>query len=266
MTLTVGDRPHISYTQLNMFLRCGEQYRRRYIEGEIIPPSGALVRGSSCHKAEEVNYKQKIETKKDLPLSDVQDAFSAAWEEEKYSIAFTEEELEGQSPTQALGRWKDSGVGLIKVYQEQVAPTARPTHVEQGFTIRFEGDHPDLIGFIDRIDEGTIIADQKHVGKSPPAAAILSDIQMTTYDLGFRAAFGRKPTKLVRECAVATKVPKTVVQDCGPRDDAAIEHLVWRLAAFMEALEKGVFLPAGNGDWCCSPKWCGYYPTCKYRQ
>jgi len=260
------ERKHVSISQLNMFLRCGEQYRRRYVEGEIIPPSGSLVRGSCCHKGEEHNFRQKIGSQQDLPLADVLDVFSTAWEEQKYSIAFTEDELAGQSPTKALGAWKDSGTALVKVYQEQVAPTTRPTHVEQGFTICFDGGFPDLIGFIDRIDAATIIADQKHVGRSPSAGAVETDAQMTTYDLGFRAAFGRKPTELVRECAVATKVPKTVVQRCGPRDDAALNHLLWRFEAFVAALEKGVFLPASNGHWCCSPKWCGYYHTCKYRQ
>ncbi|MDH4178914.1 MAG: PD-(D/E)XK nuclease family protein [Armatimonadota bacterium] len=266
MTLTATNEKRISYTQLNMFLRCGEQYRRRYIEGEIIPPSGSLVRGRTCHAAEEKNFRQKIQSKQDLPLAEVLDAFSTAWEEEKYSIAFTEEELEGQTPTAALGTWKDSGVALLTVYQEQIAPLARPTHVEQGFTVNFQGGYPPLIGYLDRIDDHTIIADVKHVAKSPSQGAIDSDMQMTVYDLGFRTAFGRTPTALVRECAVATKTPKTVVQRCEARSPQAINHLLCRIEAFLDAMQKGVFLPADNGHWCCSPKWCGYYHSCKYRQ
>ena len=30
-------KPHLSASQLNMIGRCGEQYRRRYVEGEKIP-------------------------------------------------------------------------------------------------------------------------------------------------------------------------------------------------------------------------------------
>jgi hypothetical protein len=67
-------KPHISPSQMDMFFRCGEQYRRRYVLGEIVPPGVALVKGSAVHKAAEVNYRQKVETHVDLALSDLTDA------------------------------------------------------------------------------------------------------------------------------------------------------------------------------------------------
>lgn len=113
---------HISFTQLNMLLRCGEQYRRRYIQKEIIAPSGSMIRGRSCHKSEEVNFRQKIKTNLDLPVEQVKDIFSDEWEMGKYQIQWTEEELNGNSPQKVEGNFKDSGIGLIQIYHAQLAP------------------------------------------------------------------------------------------------------------------------------------------------
>jgi hypothetical protein len=48
-----------------MFQRCGEQYRRRYLENEIIPPGISARIGSGVHKAAEINFRAKIQTGED---------------------------------------------------------------------------------------------------------------------------------------------------------------------------------------------------------
>jgi hypothetical protein len=62
------EKPHLSQTQLTMYEKCGESYRRRYCdcEGEKIPPGIALVKGTGVHGGSKANFKQKIETKEDL--------------------------------------------------------------------------------------------------------------------------------------------------------------------------------------------------------
>jgi hypothetical protein len=64
----------IHQSTLNMAFRCGEQFRRRYLLGEIIPPSIAATRGTALHKANEVNLRQKVATQVDLPVADLKDA------------------------------------------------------------------------------------------------------------------------------------------------------------------------------------------------
>ena len=48
----------IHQSTANTALRCGEQFRRLYIEDERIPPGIAAGRGTGVHKANEVNLKQ----------------------------------------------------------------------------------------------------------------------------------------------------------------------------------------------------------------
>ncbi len=246
---------HISFTQLNMLLRCGEQYRRRYIQKEIIPPSGSMVRGRSAHKAEEFNFKQKITTNTDLPIEIVKDTFSDEWERNKYNIQWTEEELDGDSPAKREGKYKDVGISLIEVYHTELAPQAHPIAVEDKFTVQFEGGYPELTGIIDRIDGGDNIIDLKFVGKSPSIDDLAKDIQITSYDFGFRHKYKMKPYLLKKEYAVATKKPKTVIQESKPRDDETLNRFLRRLESAMGAIGKGNFLPASHGWWGCSQKW-----------
>ena len=50
----------IHQSNLGTALRCGEQFRRRYIEGERIPPGVAAGRGTGVHNANDVNLSQKV--------------------------------------------------------------------------------------------------------------------------------------------------------------------------------------------------------------
>ncbi len=54
-----------------MFQRCGVQYEFRYIQGQIMPPGAAQIRGTGVHKGAEHNYRHKIEHKVDLPTDEV---------------------------------------------------------------------------------------------------------------------------------------------------------------------------------------------------
>ena len=261
-----GDKErHISHSQINMLLKCGIQYQFRYIDGIIAPPSASLVRGKCGHTTLEKNFRQKIQTKEDLPIEEVKDAFSDEWEKSKYEIVWKKKEIGDLSPAKAGGIFKDSGIALVSKFHENLSPLIQPVAVEDKFEIHFEGGYPKLIGFIDREDEGDEIGEVKFVGKSPSADDAQSDIQLTIYDLGYRTKHGKPPKKLKKQYAVNTKEPKTVVQEVGCRDDATINRLMWRMQAAMIALEKGVFLPAPAGSWWCGENWCGYWDRCKYR-
>lgn len=257
---------HISWSQLNMLVRCGEQYRRRYREGEIIPPSAALVRGSSCHKGTEKNYRQKVETKVDLPIGDVLDEYNDQWERRKYEIAWHEDELQGETPSKAEGKWKDSGVRLLQVYHRQQAPLVDPLLVEQKLEINFHGDFPKVVSIIDRITTDEVIEDDKFVSKTPSLTDAFDDVQLSIYDLAFRTNAGRPPKGLRKRFAVdLKKEPKTEVREAPPRDQATLDRLLLRLERAIEAIRKETFLPPQGGVWWCSPRFCGYWATCRVR-
>lgn len=85
------DVAHISASQLVTFARCPEQWRRRYIEGDIIPPGIAALRGSGVHKGAETAMRSKIETHANMRPAEVVDiavaGFDARYEADGYRKA-----------------------------------------------------------------------------------------------------------------------------------------------------------------------------------
>ncbi len=65
------EKRQLSYTQLNMFLRCPRQYEYRYVHGLKVPPSGAMVQSRVWHQTVEFNYRQKIHSDRDLALGEI---------------------------------------------------------------------------------------------------------------------------------------------------------------------------------------------------
>lgn len=248
-----------------MLLRCGEQYRRRYIQGEKIPPPGRVIRGRCGHEATAYNFVQKVSSRQDLSEDAVLTAFVDAWDSAKYEIAWAPEELDGESPKKAEGRMKDSGIKLVSLYHKEQSPQVQPTVVETSFEVEFYGDFPKLVGVVDRITEEGSVEEDKFVGKTPPEDDALGDIQLTCYQLGYQMKYGEPPTKLRKRFAVDLKMPKTVIREAPPREQTQIDRFLFRLELAMKAIRQSIFLPASNDAWVCAPKWCGYYQTCKVR-
>ncbi len=105
-----SDNRHLSVTQLKMYLRCPLQYEFRYIKGMKIPPAGVMTLGKSIHSTLEENYRQKIETRQDLPLDFWTDYFSDTWQKSLEETVFEKDEKPGDM--------KDDGIKLIKTYHE----------------------------------------------------------------------------------------------------------------------------------------------------
>ena len=85
-------KPTLSASKLDMLFRCAEQYRRRYIEGEVIPPGVAMPVGISVHRAAEMNLRHWMENQKYLSLEVVcdlaRDTFETEWR--TTGVKFTE--------------------------------------------------------------------------------------------------------------------------------------------------------------------------------
>ncbi len=143
---TSDGHQHISASSLKMFVRCPEQFRRRYILGHKAPPSGAQLWGRADHKAVEVNYEQKISTMEDLPVAEVQERFATEVEQ---AIAGVDEEIswdgalfKEKTESQAIALVKDRGTALVGIYQQQIAPAIFPVTIEEEFLLPLNGCPP----------------------------------------------------------------------------------------------------------------------------
>ena len=248
---------HISPSMISQFTRCGEQFRRRRIEGEIIPPGIAARIGTGFHRGAEVNHRAKIITGKDEPLSVVQDAardgYVAALQGGVY---FAPDEVAGARKAMAEG--VDTTVALARKYHASLAPQIQPVMVEKQLWLDV-GELPlPITGIVDVVSVDGWWADLKTAGQKWPQARADSDIAATVYAemLGY-------PKRMTFEVLTTTKevAHHSLITTRTPED---FEAFVRRVQVILGMVERGIFPPADPTGWFCSPKWCGFWWTCKF--
>ena len=250
----------IHQSMLNTLLRCGEQFRRRYIEGEIIPPGIAAGRGTGVHKANEVNLKQKLITKEDMSLSDLQDITR-----DGYVHAFSNgvfiPKIQLPEKKKLLNDGLNDAIKCTKVYRNDVAPSLNPVSVEEEFSINVGLELP-IAGRMDYQDVPEI-GDLKTTTKKWPQIRITQEIQPVFYSYAHEQERGVRPD-FIYNILIARKYDEEHQKLTMKATDADYKALFAKLKVFIKVIKTGAFLPANATDWICSEKWCRYYPTCKF--
>lgn len=256
-------KPHISHSQLSMFWRCPEQYRRRYMEQERIPPGIAMMTGSAVHKGIETNFKRKIETHEDLPANQIVESSVAAWNDGlKGGYALSEEE-EGFGRQHVLAEAIDQIAKLATLHATNQAPEYQPTEVERTTRIVFPDAPVDLLAITDLRDDQRRVTDFKTAARSKPAAEVHTSVQLTIYAAAYWVDHGIPPSAVHLDTLVKTKTPKRQLLT-STRDVSHIAVLVRRINATLAAIRSGAFTPCPPDAWQCSDRWCGYFRTCPY--
>lgn len=262
----MADKWQLHWSHLSMLWRCGEQYRRRYVEGEIVPPGIALIIGSGTHKAIEPNIRRMIDTGEAASLEEVHDVARdyVVKEFKRGAYWLSPEERAAGRPKQ---HWQDQcvnwAVTLAGLHHDEIAPSLKPTHIERPWVVELPGYPCDLAGRLD-IQEGTSrLHDTKTKAQSPSQAEVDGSDQFTMYGIAVKVLDGRMPRSYRLDALVKTKTPKAVsLSTQRTKEDFAA--LLRRIEISVKAIEAGIFLPCERANWCCDPKWCGFYPTCPY--
>jgi hypothetical protein len=263
-SLAEKKKPYISHSQLSLYLKCSEAYRRRYVEKEVIPPGIAALRGVSVHKGAEANFDQKLHTRRDLKPSQVAeiavDSFDTVVKREDVWLN-PEEQTVGKK--KVLGEAKDMAVRLATLFGEKVAPKYQPKYVELEHRIVLPKSSHDLLGRMDLITEDDVVQDLKTRKRATSPEAIHKDMQLTFYALTYQNKFGKGPKAMAIDELVDTKEPSvnSVVTDRRAEDFDALVH---RLNSVIKGIKAGIFTPAQEGAWQCSARWCGFWATCKF--
>ena len=244
------EQPHLSVTQLKTYLRCPLQYYFRYVCDLKAPPTGDMTLGRVVHNVLEDNYRQKIETRQDLPLDQMTDLFSDHWDSQVQETTLKP----GESP----GPLKDQGIQLLAPYHREIAPTIQPVEVERRFLLDTGATRRPLMGYIDLVDDQGTVIDHKTTKRSFPEGSAEKDLQLTAYAFAHRALYGEAETGLRLDVLVRTKEPK-VQQLATTRTQADIDRFL-RLAEHVErGIDAGVAYP--NDNYMCGT--CGYGSMCE---
>lgn len=283
-----GSDPHFSYSQLNMFNRCPQQYKYRYIDGIKTPPGLPMASGKAIHEAFEFNSKYKMRTEEDMPLSDILDAASTAHDREMQDVE--------DATKKAKGVDKDENAAITTLYRNRHAPAIEPIAVEYPFRVVLEddedgSDYLPVIGYIDSFSQlpdprqgpttgRNIIAleDYKRVKKGGRKRGQLEiDIspQLTLYDYVYNLSTGGLTTDVVGYRQLGYNGPRA--QEPGPyvtaayRDAAALTPEArenrWRrvlnqMKRAQRIIRSGEFMATDNPMTC---SWCGYKDICQVK-
>jgi len=250
----------VSPSAVNTFAKCGEQYRRRYVEGEKIPPGVALHVGTGVHGAAEENHKAKIESKEDEPEDVIKDAARDKYKKSlSQGVYLTPEEKSRKD--KVLGEGQDMAVTLAGLYRRSLAPQIQPIHVEKFVRIEVDELPVPILGVLDVTTEEWV-PDLKTAKKSWRQDQADGNLQLAVYKRAFRELTEQDPMVSL-EVLVNLKEPKHqhIIADV---TDADFDAFVRRAQQMLQSVRAGIFPPADPSHFICDPRWCGYWWTCSY--
>lgn len=264
MTDQPVEKPHYSPSQAESFARCPEAYRRRYLDGDRIPPGIRAISGKGVHGGAQINFSQKIKSHVDMTLDDIIDAAVYVYESEieTQNVVLNRDEL-SRGVKRVLAEAKDETARLASAHAKLQAPEYQPVHVEREHRIIIPGSTHDLLGIIDMEDDRDIVTDWKMSSKRFTEQDVASSVQLTYYAAAHHIHTGRPAREVRLDAIIKNKEPvrQVIAARRSTPDYIALKN---RLNAQLAAIAAGNFPPASTGSWWCSPKWCGYYSTCPY--
>lgn len=264
---------------------CGHKWYLRYIKKDWRPVGYAAKRGSVVHHvAKETHKRQMVERKlwdgpppevTELPgspksVEEARDLAARQFEKElqRGGVILMEDEKDlGEEAVKA--HTKDAAVDLAALYVYEVAPPVKPVAVERKVEITPKNMDIKIQGYIDLVEDdlGDVIRDLKTAEKSPWKDAAKVSQQLTMYNMIRYAETRQMPreSRLVH----LVRTPKThetsVVTQSTTRDMDDIKRLVARIKVAVEAVEKGVFVPADPAAAGSPCGWCEFNDgTCPY--
>lgn len=248
---------HLSLSSIQLFERCPEKWRRRYLEREYEPPNGKMILGSAISAAEVQSYGQKIEDGEGYTFEQVSDEFDSEWNER---IEREEVDWGIDNP----GELKDSGVAALEAYHRIIVPEVVPVTVEREFSLSWPGMEWSVLGYIDVEDADGQVRDMKVRGRRLTQKDADNDLQPTLYLAARRAEAAPSPSfvfdTMVRSSRPYAEPVTTL------RTEAQLDFMANRI--FQTAIEiewrtlTGNWTGAAPGTWFCQT--CSYY-DCPWR-
>lgn len=256
-------KPHLSISQIEMYLRCGVQWEFRYVKEIVAPPGIAAIVGKSGHAAAARNFQHKMEAGGDLPARELMDYAAAAFDERIHTDDFTlSDDEKSRGAANVIGDAKDALVDSVRVFRQRAAPEYQPEAVEEGFRIELPGNR-DLIGYVDLIHEGGV-TDFKFRSRQGKPGDARKSIQLVAYGAAYRAQRGTWPKAVTIDTIANTATSVTRQADSTTVGERDCEQLASTINAVEKGIDAGVFLPAEVGSFWCSTKFCGYARMCPF--
>ena len=246
----------MSPSQLGTFYTCSEAWKRRYIDGDKIPPGIAALVGNGVHKGAEIALVHRMETEepetRDTTVMAAVDKYEKQLEGD--GVFMTREDA--TAADRIIGENKDSTAKLAGFWYDQLYDDLKPVAVEERLRLSDPRLKTDLLGIVD-VREKHRLRDLKTAGKKWPKNRAPIESQPTVYQWLAEEA-GMTGGTFTYDILVNTKTPsiQTIHTE---RDGSDRIALIERVNSMCSQIKAGNFIGAEPSAWKCSHKWCGYY-------
>jgi len=243
-------RSYLSISQIRKYMNCGMQYYYRYVEGMSEKMSSSVLRGSSVDNAANEHFLLKAKTNKGLSQSQFVD-FAV----DSHNKGQDDEIYDWEKDDFKKSESKDRTSKLAETYHKDFGDKFNASKVQVELSaVDSEGE--EFKGFADLITVDGIVVDNK-VKKRNVTPDLTRDIQLVKY--ADMANVDKVGMAVVQDIAT----PKTHYHsaDISQNDKDRVNK---RISHVKSAIKNRVFLPAPEGSWACTQKWCSFWEICEF--
>jgi len=238
---------HLSYSSISGYLQCSKHWKYRYIDQVPTESSDALLFGSAWHKM--------------IGLVANGNEIKKSWfEATSKTFEGTEKSIGDDDFNNAV----DLGIRMIAVPEiAAMIQGLQPREIEYQFEVHFPSVLIPVIGFIDMITTDGHIIDFKTASRKWTQERADNDLQPTFYLAALnKLGLVELPSSFRYMIFTKTKNPEVQIIDT-TRTAADVLALYALVKEVWDAIEMGVYVPNGIGNWKCSSKYCEFWDLCE---
>lgn len=257
--------PRISHSRAETYIACGVRYLFQQNPDHRRRTTVPIAIGAAVDEASRVDNLKKCEGERLKPAELIEIGV------QDYEDTFHVCESDEAEMTKARG--KDDTASATREYAEQVSPEIRaPQFVQQPIVADLGGI--ELAGVPDYCDQDgvqTVPIDLK-VGRERTEAEANRSRQLTNYGLLVGAKTGKMPRRVALDSVYSVRRKKGEPVEWksrrvwSMRTEEDYRSQIRLLKQVQRGIDAGVFLPAAEGDWRCSAKWCEFWNMCEFAQ
>lgn len=211
-----------------------------------------MVRGLALAEVARADNLSKLEKGKGISLLDATGIGIAAYEERVGRYEIPEKRAE-------ILAGKDDTKGIVRAYMRQVSPLTKDIVAAERAIVARLGDM-ELVGRPDVI-AAQGVGDYK-TGKMWTQAQVDYSRQLSSYGFLHKALIGAYPERVWIDSIFKLRGVWQAIRLWSDRTEDDYKALWNCIVRVRAAIEKEVFVPAPEGAWYCSPKWCGHWHIC----
>ena len=220
----------------------------RYIQKLPRVDSPSSLVGQAVHRALELNFVEKRRVGLDLDLEEVLMVFEDVWES-RLPVGTSESSLADE-----FSDAYSSGIEILKLYFQDVAPMIKPHLIEHRFGFNIPGLPVRVVGTVDLIDQDGVVIDHKTSFTRYSESYPETDLQLRCYAIGyamFRAGSRVRPGQLpapffipeVRIDVLVRSHPPVIQQLRSAYDRADLDDFTERAATIVAGIEREAYEP-----------------------